>query len=124
MKGTPMKHSTLITATVASIFFGAAPLSSVAQVPATSQPAPATTAATATRNDMVMAEVRKVDKDGGKVTLKHGPIKNLDMPAMTMVFRVKDPALFEVLTEGASVNAVFEKSAGNYYVTKVEPIKK
>jgi Cu(I)/Ag(I) efflux system protein CusF len=43
--------------------------------------------------DMAEAEVRRVDKDSKKVTLKHGPIKNLDMPPMTMVFQVRDPAL-------------------------------
>jgi Cu(I)/Ag(I) efflux system protein CusF len=40
--------------------------------------------------DMAEAEVRRVDKDSKKVTLKHGPIKNLDMPGMTMVFQVRD----------------------------------
>ena len=39
---------------------------------------------------MTAGEVKKVDKDAGKVTIKHGPIKNLDMPGMTMIFRVKD----------------------------------
>ncbi len=42
-------------------------------------------------NHMVKAEVVKIDKPAGKITLKHGPIKNLDMDAMTMVFRVADP---------------------------------
>ncbi|MEO8158432.1 MAG: copper-binding protein, partial [Betaproteobacteria bacterium] len=40
-------------------------------------------------------EVKKVDKDTGKVTIKHGPLENLGMPAMTMVFRVKDPAMLD-----------------------------
>ena len=38
-------------------------------------------------------EVRKVDKDAKKITIKHGPLANLDMPPMTMVFQVKDPAM-------------------------------
>jgi Cu/Ag efflux protein CusF len=45
--------------------------------------------------DMAEAEIRKVDRDARKVTLKHGPIKNLDMPPMTMVFQVPDPALLD-----------------------------
>ena len=45
--------------------------------------------------DMAEAEVRKIDKDAKKITLKHGPIKNLDMPGMTMVFQVKDIALID-----------------------------
>lgn len=40
-------------------------------------------------------EVRKVDKDAKKITIKHGPLQNLDMPAMTMVFQVKDPAMLD-----------------------------
>ena len=40
-------------------------------------------------------EVRRVDKDARKITLRHGPLANLDMPAMTMVFQVKDPAMLE-----------------------------
>jgi Cu(I)/Ag(I) efflux system periplasmic protein CusF len=74
--------------------------------------------------EMVAAEVRKVDKEGGKVTLKHGAIKSLDMPAMTMVFRVSDPVLFEKLIEGASVKAAFENKDGKYFVTKVETVTK
>ena len=49
---------------------------------------------------MVQAEVMKVDKSSGKVTLKHGPIKNLDMDAMTMVFRVADPAMLDRIKAG------------------------
>jgi Cu(I)/Ag(I) efflux system periplasmic protein CusF len=74
--------------------------------------------------EMVAAEVRKVDKEGGKVTLKHAAIKSLDMPAMTMVFRVSNPALFEKLVEGTSVKAAFEQKDGKYFVTKVETVAK
>ncbi|MES2532968.1 MAG: copper-binding protein, partial [Pseudomonadota bacterium] len=49
---------------------------------------------------MIDAEVRKVDIDAGKITLRHGDITNLDMPAMTMVFRVKDPALLQKVKPG------------------------
>jgi len=51
---------------------------------------PITTAAAAPMSE---GEVRKVDKGASKVTIKHGPLQNLDMPAMTMVFRVRDPAM-------------------------------
>jgi Cu(I)/Ag(I) efflux system periplasmic protein CusF len=119
-----MKHicSTVAAMSVALIATSSLPL--IAQTVASPPAASAATEPPAAGSEMVAAEVRKVDKEGGRVTLKHGPIKNLDMPAMTMVFRVKDPALFAQLSEGASVNAAFEKSAGNYYVVKVEPIKK
>ena len=52
---------------------------------------------------MTEGTVRKVDTDQGKVTIKHGPIENLDMPPMTMVFGMKDPALLEGLEKGDDV---------------------
>ena len=51
--------------------------------------------AAAPAGDMTEAEVRKVDMDNKKITLKHGDIKNLDMPGMTMVFQVKYPAMLD-----------------------------
>ena len=48
-------------------------------------------------------EVRKVDKEQGKVTLRHGPLQNLDMPAMTMVFKAADPKLLDGLKAGDKV---------------------
>ena len=53
--------------------------------------------------DMAEAEVRKVDKQAKKITLKHGPIRNLDMPPMTMVFQVRDPALLDNVKQGDKV---------------------
>ena len=53
-------------------------------------------AAAVARGDMVKGEVRKIDEPAGKITLKHGPIKSLDMDeGMTMVFRVQDPAMLK-----------------------------
>lgn len=65
-------------------------------------------------------EIRKVDKETKKITIKHGPIANLDMPAMTMVFRVKDPALLEQLKAGEKVKFAAEQLGGAYTVTKIE----
>jgi Cu(I)/Ag(I) efflux system periplasmic protein CusF len=101
----------ILTATLA--------LSAVALTP--SQLAHAQTIAA--KPEMVAAEVKKVDKDAGKVTLKHGEIKSLDMPAMTMVFKVKDEKLWEKLTEGAKVNVAIEKALMGYNVTQVEAAK-
>ncbi len=70
--------------------------------------------------DMAEAEVRKVDKDTRKITLKHGPIKNLDMPAMTMVFQVRDPALLDKVAAGDRVRFTAEQLQGAYVVTAVE----
>ncbi len=65
-------------------------------------------------------EVKKIDKAQGKVTLKHGEIKNLDMPAMTMVFRVKDAKMLDGLAEGAKVKFAAEKIDGQYTVTDMK----
>lgn len=79
--------------------------------------------ATANAADMSDAEVRKVDKDSAKITLKHGEIKNLDMPPMTMVFQVKEPALLDKLKAGDKVKFRAEKAASGYVVTAVEVVK-
>ena len=65
-------------------------------------------------------EVRKIDKSAGKVTIKHGAITNLDMPAMTMVFRVKDPAILDQLKEGEKVKFAADKIDGALTVTQVQ----
>jgi Cu(I)/Ag(I) efflux system protein CusF len=68
-------------------------------------------------------EVRKIDKETGKVTLKHGEIKNLEMPGMTMVFQVKDPALLEKVKAGDQVSFTADKVNGIYTVLTIEPRK-
>jgi Cu/Ag efflux protein CusF len=68
----------------------------------------------------VEGEVRKVDKAQGKITLKHGEIKTLDMPPMTMVFRVKDVKMLDGLAEGAKVRFAAEKIDGQYTVTQIK----
>lgn len=65
-------------------------------------------------------EIRKVDKEAKKLTIKHGPIANLDMPPMTMVFQVKDPALLDRVKAGDKVKFRAEKEGGAYLVTSIE----
>ena len=62
-------------------------------------------------------EVMKIDKSGARITLKHGEIKNLGMPAMTMVFRVRDPRLLDGVAVGDRVRFTADKLDGNYTVT-------
>jgi Cu/Ag efflux protein CusF len=69
---------------------------------------------------MTAAEVRKVDRDANKITLKHGDIENLEMPAMTMVFAVKDPAMLDGLKPGDKVRFTAEKVGGAFTVTRIE----
>lgn len=69
------------------------------------------------------AEVRKVDKETKKITLRHAPIPNLDMPAMTMVFQVKDPAMLDQVKAGDKVKFAAEKLGGAFTVTQIEAAK-
>ena len=80
---------------------------------------PASAAASAT--EMAEGEVRKVDKGAKKLTIKHGEIKSLDMPPMTMVFQVKDGALLEAVKAGDKIRFVAEKTATGYAVTEIRP---
>ena len=73
---------------------------------------------------MAEAEVRKVDIDAKKITLKHGEIKNLDMPPMSMVFQVKDPAVLEKIKAGDKVQFTADKINGAYTVITIETLKK
>ena len=85
------------------------------------KPAAAKTASDAA--SMSDGEVRKVDKDAKKITLKHGEIKNLEMPAMTMVFQVKDTALLDKVKVGDKVKFKAEKAAAGYAVSEIEMAK-
>ncbi len=69
---------------------------------------------------MTDGEVRKVDREQGKITLKHGEIKNLDMSPMTMVFRVKDAAMLDKVKEGDRVGFSADKIGGQFTVTGIE----
>lgn len=85
----------------------------------------AATGAAWSADDTAMAdgEVKKVDKENGKVTLKHGEIQNLGMPGMTMVFKVQDPAVLDKLQPGDKVRFSAEKAEGGIVVTRIEPAK-
>ncbi|RSC31125.1 hypothetical protein EGT36_20775 [Agrobacterium sp. FDAARGOS_525] len=64
--------------------------------------------------------VKKVDAAAKKVTIIHEELKNLDMPAMTMVFRVKDDAMLAKLKEGANIEFIAERADGKLVVAKVK----
>ena len=65
-------------------------------------------------------EVRRVDKAGGKISLKHGEIKNLDMPPMSMVFEVKDPALLNKVKAGDKIVFTADQINGVYTVISID----
>lgn len=68
-------------------------------------------------------EIRKIDKDNGKITLKHGEIRNLGMPPMTMVFRLKDPSRLDAVQQGDKVRFTAVKENGSFVVTKLEAVR-
>ncbi len=68
----------------------------------------------------VEGEVKKIDADAGKITLKHGEIKNLDMPAMQMAYRVADPNWLKNLQVGDKVKFSADKVNGQFTVTAIE----
>ena len=73
----------------------------------------------------VMAEglVKKVDKPAGKVTIAHGPLLNLSMPAMTMAFNVKDAAWLDQLKEGDRIRFIADNLKGGFTVVQFEKAK-
>nr|WP_307688427.1 copper-binding protein [Variovorax ginsengisoli] len=70
--------------------------------------------------DLSEGEIRKVDKENRKLTIKHGPLKNLDMPGMTMIFTVQDEAVLDTLQPGDRVRFQAEKADGKFTVTRIE----
>lgn len=86
-----------------------------------SQPAPPPSPQEAVADaGLTPGEVRKVDREQGKVTLRHGEIRDLGMPPMTMVFRVADPRLLEQLKPGDQVRFRAENRNGAYTVIALE----
>ncbi|MHB1216408.1 MAG: copper-binding protein [Thiobacillus sp.] len=67
--------------------------------------------------------VKKVDKAQGNLTIKHGPLENLGMPAMTMVFRVQDAAWLEQLKPGDDIRFLADRVNGVFTVTTLEVVK-
>lgn len=86
-----------------------------AQAPVAAEPA-ATAAPTLTDG-----EVRRVDREAGKLTIKHGPISNLDMPPMTMVFVAREAATLANLKPGDKIRFQASKEGGSYLASGIEP---
>lgn len=96
-----------------------APLSMAQTGADVSAAAPANKATPAT-SPMSEGEVKKIDKASGKITIKHGPLANLGMPGMTMVFRVKNPAMLEQVKSGDKIRFNVEKMNGALTVVAIE----
>ena len=72
---------------------------------------------------MTDGEIKKVDQATGKVTIKHGEIKHMDMPGMTMVFVVKDKVLLDKTSVGAKIQFMATNENGQMTVTDIQPAK-
>ena len=101
-----MRKIALVAASILALSVAALPKMSVAQ------------------SAMVNGQVTKIDESAGKITLKHGPIKKLDMEdGMTMVFRVQDPAMLKQVKVGDKVKFDAERVNGQITLTKIEKSK-
>lgn len=109
-------------ALITTLFAAALAMPAYAQQSATNHDAHHGAAAPAS-TALSEGEVRKVDKDAQKITLRHGPIANLDMPPMTMVFQVRDPVLLNRVKPGDKVKFAAERSGGAYIVTRIDPLQ-
>jgi len=103
-------------------------LAAFAASPAWSQPASAhdhnhAQPQSAAAAPLTEGEVRKVDKENGKVTIKHGEIKALNMPPMTMVYPVSDPGMLEKVKAGDKVQFNATSNAGKLTVTEIRPAR-
>jgi Cu/Ag efflux protein CusF len=77
----------------------------------------------AAADDMAAGEVKRVNKDAKRITVAHGPLKAFDMPAMTMAFAVKDPALLAKVKEGDRIRFSLEKAGEDLVITRIEPAR-
>lgn len=77
----------------------------------------------AMRNSFSYGEIQDIDRLSAKVTIRHGELKNLDMPAMTMVFRVKQPSMLGRLKVGDQVSFIAEQMGAHLAVVAIEPVK-
>jgi Cu/Ag efflux protein CusF len=107
----------------AAILAAAIPAAGLAQSIDTGHRAGAAQVAQAPSATLADGEIRKVDKEAKKLTIKHGPLPSLDMPAMTMVFQVKDAAMLDQVKAGDKVKFAAEKLGGAYTVTRIEAAK-
>jgi Cu(I)/Ag(I) efflux system periplasmic protein CusF len=73
-----------------------------------------------TMSETADGEVRKVNKDEKKITLRHGELKQQDMPPMTMVFHVKDPAMLDKVKAGDRVKFRAQNTGGALVITEIE----
>ena len=121
---------TLMTIATATVFVIVAPFAATAYAQSTmdhskmdGKQMPGMKMENMAAGQMTDGEVRKIDKDNQKITLKHGDIKSLDMPGMTMVFKARDSSMLDKLQVGSKVRFMAEKIDGALVVTMIESVK-
>ena len=78
----------------------------------------------AAQSGMIDGQVVKIDESAGKITIKHGPIKKLDMDeGMTMVFKAQDPVMLKELKAGDKVKFEPDRVNGQFTVTKIQKVR-
>jgi Cu/Ag efflux protein CusF len=113
-----MERNILMKIVARAAFLAALALSSISTSHAQALETEATTP-----DAMSAGEVRKVDKGAGKITIKHGPLGNIGMDAMTMVFRASKPEQLKALKAGDKVRFRAESDKGALVVTHIEAAK-
>jgi Cu(I)/Ag(I) efflux system periplasmic protein CusF len=101
-----MRKTSLVAASVLALWMANAPMAALCQ------------------SAMVDGTVTRVDQSAGKITIKHGPLKKLDMEGgMTMVFRAQDPAMLKQVKAGDKIKFDADRVNGQITVTKIEKAK-
>ena len=115
-----IRNSTLCAAIAALLSAGAVHAQSHEHQHQHNHVHPAAATASSATASSAEGEIRKIDKENGKVTIKHGPLANLKMPAMTMAFKVQDPAMLEKVKVGDKVNFAVDRIDGAFTVTQLQ----
>ncbi len=112
---------TLITTALLALLGGTAPVAFAQADHAAHHDGASASAET----DAKLAEgtVKKIDKSAGKLTIAHGPLESLGMPAMTMVFRAAEPGLLDQVKVGDKIRFAVEKVGGALTVTSLEAVQ-
>lgn len=113
----------LLATTVAWATGAAAQTAQTAPPMTTTAPAVSASAPAAAATEMAEGEIRRVDLANRKVTLRHGEIKSLGMPRMTMVFQVRDGVAIDELKTGDKVRFTAAQLAGDYTITSLEVVR-
>ncbi|MBS0511940.1 MAG: copper-binding protein [Proteobacteria bacterium] len=111
-----MKSALSLTAICLSLFIATPAFAASGHDAHNATAAPAASAAATSEGT-----VKKVDKAAGRLTIAHGPLKNLDMPPMTMAFRVSDASLMDKVKVGDRIRFVAENADGTLTVKALEP---